>query len=82
MTAVVMEGPMILKIEPHTPPMTLRQWSRTIGIPYGLLRAAVRENTLTYYRFTTKGPQYVTAEDMQDFLDRSRRGRAVEEVEQ
>lgn len=71
MTTALTEGsPM--QVDPNAAPQTLRQWSLRLGLPYGVLRAAVREGTLTHYRFTPKGPQYVTAEDMQEFLDKSR----------
>ena len=61
-----------MQVDPGLPAQTVRQWSLRLNIPYGQIRAAINKGTLTYYRFTPRGAQYITAEDMQDFLDRSR----------
>lgn len=61
-----------MKVDPDLGPQTVRSWSARLGIPYGQLRTAVKTGDLVYYRFTTNGPQYITPEDMQNFLDRSR----------
>lgn len=61
-----------MNIDPNDPPQTIRSWANKIGIPYTVLRAAAREGRLRYYRFVDGGNMYVTAEDMQIFLDASR----------
>lgn len=65
-------GRSMMKVDQNLGPQTLRQWALRLNLPYGQLRVAVKNGALTHYRFTPTGPQYITAEDMQDFLDRSR----------
>jgi hypothetical protein len=61
-----------MNIDPTSPPKTLRSWAKITGIPYTILRAAAHKGSLQHYRWVDGGNMYVTAEDMQAFIDASR----------
>ena len=62
------------QVDPALGPQTIRQWSLRLLVPYSAIRAAVKDGSLPYYRFTEKGPIYITAEAMDGFMERAYRG--------